>query len=223
MKYPYREEAVSPVIATVLMITVTVVIAAVIASYTFGFAQTTTSNSKFIGIIATNYTSNGVTFTIHGGEDIQDLIALDIIQGGTTTPWAGLTPKAGDTFTVPVSSHPVTVVGTFNDGTSQVMWMDNAKATPLPPPLDKNVVVNPKPRISFGLNYVLGWTFSGSGTGNIQTITAIDGNGATVADDTMAFDNVTEYAFAVLKTAYSGTHIIATFTDGSTQTLYTWT
>jgi flagellin-like protein len=222
MKYPHRENAVSPVIATVLMISITVVIAALTAAFTLGFAQTT-SDSKVVAVIATDYTPTEVTFTIHGGNNVQDLTALDIFQGDTITPWVGLTPQIGDTFTLPISSPPMRVIGTFNDGTRQVLWIDNVKPDPTPPPIDKTVVVNPIPLgAPFGGNYLVQYTFSGSGTGNIQTTTAIDVTGATVLTDSGPFSNGPTYWFVVTVANYPGSHVDATFTDGSTETLYTW-
>ena len=173
---PQKDEAVSPVVATIMMIAVTVLLAGVVSAYVFGVAENP-SNSKIVAIIASNYTSSGVTFTIHGGGEIQELTTLDIIQGGTTTNWPN--PKVGDTKFFTFSSQPLTVVGTFTDGEQQVLWMD--AMTSATTSLDKNVGASKGPTLVAGVNFrTLQYTFSGTGTGNIQSITGFDGTGTNV-------------------------------------------
>jgi len=92
MKETMNEEAVSPVIGTILMVAITVILAAVIAAFVFGMAGTT-QTTKNVGLIVSlgNTTAStphsGVLITIQGGTDLGSLNNIKwSIDGGKNTP-----------------------------------------------------------------------------------------------------------------------------------------
>jgi flagellin-like protein len=101
-------EAVSPVIATILMVAITVVLAAVLYVMVLGFGgggtQTPTAQ------VTKSSTSTGLRFTVAGiTKDTQWGDVKLLLQNGTTTAsWtlttAGLTGSAGKTYTAAATS-----------------------------------------------------------------------------------------------------------------------
>ena len=121
-----NEEAVSPVIGVILMVAITVILAAVIAAFVFGLAGTTGS-SKNVGLIAQkNSTDNGFDVTISGGTDLPTVTAMQwsinnswfVFDGSPTYGvgnilWTGSEPNSDVRFRVR---------GNFTDGSQQVLF-----------------------------------------------------------------------------------------------------
>ncbi|MEI6842314.1 MAG: type IV pilin N-terminal domain-containing protein [Methanomicrobiales archaeon] len=145
------EDAVSPVIGVILMVAITVILAAVIAAFVFGMAGNvaTTKNIAVTGQYAAGPTvadPNNVVITYQGGADDGKLVYLNARIGSnigantsaTSGTWAaiGAKPPVGGKYTI-VSTLPSTatapggatapgtnklvVVGTFIDGSTQVV------------------------------------------------------------------------------------------------------
>ncbi|MFA5347032.1 MAG: type IV pilin N-terminal domain-containing protein [Methanoregula sp.] len=142
-----NEEAVSPVIGTILMVAVTVILAAVIASYVFGTAGNV-QKTKVVAATAQMTTTGDIYITYQGGQNDDALTYLTIAApNGTTTFY---TSSSGGTLTVcpaagcetaidkakpnvgtsmklnpgsdwPPSQKHIVVTGTFNDGGSQII------------------------------------------------------------------------------------------------------
>ena len=139
MKCTKNDEAVSPVIGVILMVAITVILAAVVAAFVFGTVgdikiekQIAVAASQTFEISSGDYFT---TVTYHGGKDFRDLSAL-----GATITVPGGTPDSGFTWTyasmgtapVPVGTtgkiplgspgaDHVIVVATFTDGTRQLI------------------------------------------------------------------------------------------------------
>ena len=122
------EDAVSPVIGVILMVAITVILAAVIAAFVFGMAGNV-SKTRSIAVTATKQGTN-ISVTNNGGPDIQDLSSFNVsmIPGnGSTTPVnpAGLTTVVGSTVKFKAGQGTekdhIIVTAVFNDGTSQVV------------------------------------------------------------------------------------------------------
>jgi flagellin-like protein len=134
-----NDEAVSPVIGTVLMVAVTVILAAVIASFVFG----STGNIPKTKIVATTVqleTSGSIVIVYQGGQDSDSLMTINITSPNGTI-WhpidaVGTLANSGSTYAKPnigavMKLHPaadwpsgqkhVVVVGAFGDGPSQVI------------------------------------------------------------------------------------------------------
>ena len=127
MIFQKKEDAVSPVIGVILMVAITVILAAVIAAFVFGMAGSV-SKTKSVAAAArqsgttmqltweggqdnTYVSIYNLTFTPAGGVDIYGLTAGYPPTVGNTTVWGGATP----------GNDHVVVVGYFTDGTQQVV------------------------------------------------------------------------------------------------------
>ena len=132
-----KENAVSPAIATVLLVLMTVLIAAVIAVVVTGMAGDQTN--YVVGLTADPAHSGGnVTVTLYGGKDLPNLVKAEVIDAGSAKGefvevWKG---AAGTALTgVPLVAESVArpeedraeyvtrsmTKGTFADGTEQVL------------------------------------------------------------------------------------------------------
>jgi len=121
------EKGVSPVIGVILMVAITVILAAVIASFVFGMAGTV---KRTYTVAATaSETCQGdnnctISITYRGGPDHPYVIGLNVTQCGTNTTPASLSVQVGATHTcdgTPGRNDHVVVVARFADGTEQVI------------------------------------------------------------------------------------------------------
>ena len=141
MKFLKREDAVSPVIGVILMVAITVILAAVIAAFVFGMASGV-SKTKTVAATAKKMGTT-VTITYQGGQDdvlLQNLSFQFADNGtqfcnGATAMATGASclnagvpykPSVGQSFSTgalgswPTSTH-VTTTANFNDGSAQVI------------------------------------------------------------------------------------------------------
>ncbi len=140
MKFRENEEAVSPVIGVILMVAITVILAAVIAAFVFGMpgnVQTTKTVSMQAAL-----SGNNITLTISGGPDLNTVQTLTITldgdapgelfaANGTTlgadksvlepADLGGETFKAGDNIKIEGNSGRLLVVGQWPDGAEQII------------------------------------------------------------------------------------------------------
>jgi len=136
-----NEEAVSPVIGVILMVAITVILAAVIAAFVFGLAGTT-STAKNVGltvsVLPEDSTHAGeyyAAITINGGTDIPTLNELKYsINGGANwydvSALSGGTSSAVGEFTVgrivyttkSVKGETLQIKGIFDDGSEQILF-----------------------------------------------------------------------------------------------------
>jgi flagellin-like protein len=134
MAFTKNDEAVSPVIGVILMVAITVILAAVIAAFVFGMA----GNVQKTKVISTTVQRNatGVSVTYMGGTDAASFSYATVTVGGATTYQnvSGTstsnnilgntlgTQVFGATTTTPAR---VLVIGQFTDGASQVIQDTN--------------------------------------------------------------------------------------------------
>ena len=140
-----NEEAVSPVIGVILMVAITVILAAVIAAFVFGMAGNI-SKTKVVAATAQKPDGNHVTVTYQGGQDASSFtfgtvtvttstgaVINSYTNNTVTTAAAGaniLENTVGSYATAVSTTNQfntkahVVVTGTFNDGTTQVI-LDN--------------------------------------------------------------------------------------------------
>jgi archaeal type IV pilus assembly protein PilA len=123
-----NEDAVSPVIGVILMVAITVILAAVIAAFVFGMAGNV-SKTRSVAVTATKQGTN-ITVTNNGGPDNQDLRTTNpfnatISYNNGSTGNFNLPGYVGSTVKVPAGAGTgkdhIIVTATFNDGTSQVV------------------------------------------------------------------------------------------------------
>jgi len=134
-----NDEAVSPVIGVILLVAITVILAAIIASYVFG-SSSNIQKTKVVAAGAQLDSSGTLVIIYQGGQDDLSLSSL-IITAPNGTLWHltdsdGTIADSGSTFAKPNigtvmklypapdwpnSQRHVVVVGNFNDGASQVI------------------------------------------------------------------------------------------------------
>jgi archaeal type IV pilus assembly protein PilA len=133
MKFTRNDEAVSPVIGVILMVAITVILAAVIAAFVFGMAGNI-SKTKVVAATAQQNSADTIVLTYQGGQDAATCIgivwtgtsetgaALSGTQMGSLSGTAKLT--VGLTSTMSGTSGKDHVVGTayFADGSQQVIY-----------------------------------------------------------------------------------------------------
>jgi len=141
-----NDEAVSPVIGVILMVAITVILAAVIAAFVFGMSGNI-SKTKVVAVTAQQPSPTTITITYQGGQDSKSFVSGNVTVttdpstaspatvnyvasiGGTTGGSAGypdnkLGGNVGSwvtaTGTFSGKDH-VVAVGEFTDSTSQVL------------------------------------------------------------------------------------------------------
>jgi flagellin-like protein len=143
-----NDEAVSPVIGVILMVAITVILAAVIAAFVFGMSGNV-QKTKVVAATAQMTTTGGIDITYQGGQDDPSLSYITIsapngsatfytssVQGSLTLcPSGGCNtvtdqkkPDVGAVMKLippsptdwPGQKH-IVVVGAFNDGANQVI------------------------------------------------------------------------------------------------------
>ena len=132
MKFRENEDAVSPVIGVILMVAITVILAAVIAAFVFG--MTGNMQGTKVVSIGSKLDGDNIVLTINGGPDLATLQGLTITLGGepvetgayntgsSTTITSITSFKVGDTITIPAGERGrLLVVGKWSDGAEQII------------------------------------------------------------------------------------------------------
>ena len=145
-----NDEAVSPVIGVILMVAITVILAAVIAAFVFGMSGNI-SKTKTVAFTVQKIDSSTINLVNNGGQDAQNLVALAIttdpagagdcdVSNTANTSAAWTSPTCTVTLVSPAPYIPVgdvikltntaaawsvktkvTAVGTFSDGSNYVL------------------------------------------------------------------------------------------------------
>ena len=125
-----RDEAVSPVIGVILMVAITVILAAVIAAFVFGMTGSV-SKTKTVAVVSEMKTPTQIIVTNMGGQDVKQLTDIVTkVNGADKTPIAPAVANRLETVASQVGSYSVysvaagdrvTVTGIFKDGTSAVL------------------------------------------------------------------------------------------------------
>ncbi len=118
------EKGVSPVIGVILMVAITVILAAVIASFVFGMGSSVKKTYN-VAVTAQQQGTN-VIVTLQGGPDVPSLSSINVTctdsSGTSTTATLGTTVGSSVTLACGTGgADRVLVVGTFQDGTQQVL------------------------------------------------------------------------------------------------------
>lgn len=118
-----KEDAVSPVIGVILMVAVTVILAAVIAAFVFGMGSGV-QKTKVVAVTAAQEGGN-VTLTYQGGQDAAKVEGLNYtFNNGAKTKWGGTTVSVGNTVSfsgATAGQDKVVATAYFTDGTEQVV------------------------------------------------------------------------------------------------------
>jgi flagellin-like protein len=123
-----NEKGVSPVIGVILMVAITVILAAVIASFVFGLSGTM-QRKYVIGFTVTGVNSSYVTVRYEGGPDHAYVEKCNAtVNGGNKVPiTTSPTLTVGDVYQIshgvtPGSTFDFAIVCTFKDGSQQVVY-----------------------------------------------------------------------------------------------------
>jgi archaeal type IV pilus assembly protein PilA len=121
-----NEDAVSPVIGVILMVAITVILAAVIAAFVFGMAGNI-SKTKVVSATLSRPSTTSVTATYQGGQDSSSLVGIvfkvNDVQQGTLGATGGTTILGigrSKTFNAAANGQ-VVAIGYFTDGSQQVL------------------------------------------------------------------------------------------------------
>jgi flagellin-like protein len=124
MKLVKREDAVSPVIGVILMVAITVILAAVIAAFVFGMAGSV-QKTKSVSAVARQVGTTGIVITWEGGPDNAYVASYNVTmvdaaapQGNNMPPIVGNSTQWGLGST---SNDHVIVTAAFQDGAQQVI------------------------------------------------------------------------------------------------------
>jgi flagellin-like protein len=125
MKFLKREDAVSPVIGVILMVAITVILAAVIAAFVFGMASGV-QKTKSVAATAAQVGVNNVLVTWQGGPDNAYVSGYNLTIAGVLYPAGpGVYPPAVGNSTQfgagTTGQDHVVVAAFFTDGSSQVI------------------------------------------------------------------------------------------------------
>ncbi|HUT38896.1 MAG TPA: type IV pilin N-terminal domain-containing protein [Methanoregula sp.] len=130
-----NDEAVSPVMGVILMVAITVILAAVIGTYALGMSESIHN----IRVVATSVVQSGsdIFITYKGGAAHPDLHSLTIVapdgtsfntvspKGALSTTGTPVTPDIGSVMVLSnvatTKQDHVTVIGHFSDGSEQVL------------------------------------------------------------------------------------------------------
>jgi len=118
------EDAVSPVIGVILMVAITVILAAVIGAFVFGMGGSV-SKTYTVGVTAAQTGSNTVDVTFQGGPDADVVHYINVSIGGAefrgtaindgATDGGTAYPALGDPVTDPAVTLPVGTSVTLTD------------------------------------------------------------------------------------------------------------
>ena len=131
IKLRENEEAVSPVIGVILMVAITVILAAVIAAFVFGMAGNVDAKNRLVAATASSHVNesnmNVISITYQGGADAKDVIAVNWSVNGSEPKYINGSETlfvGSNNITIggkPGEKDHVVVTATFNDGSSQVI------------------------------------------------------------------------------------------------------
>ena len=110
------------------MVAITVILAAVIASFVFGMASVVPT-TKNVAVTVHKDSADALTFTNYGGKDAENLDTITITAYGDTDDYTGtLGTAVASTTTITATTagdfggnNRVVVVAEFNDGTTTVL------------------------------------------------------------------------------------------------------
>ena len=115
-----NEDAVSPVIGVILMVAITVILAAVIAAFVFGMAGQVQKTK----IVAASASHSGTTIyvTYQGGQDQAQVSAINArFNGGAAVTISTIVGSSISQSGMTGSQNHVVVSATFTDGSTQVI------------------------------------------------------------------------------------------------------
>lgn len=120
-KLKTNDKAISPIIGTILMVAITVIMAAIISSWSSGIKAPETPTTVAIDISRLNTTAIQATITSISPPNTV-ISSITFHNSSATTNWTS--PSVGSTTSIPVPDFNVFVTATANfaDGTKKVLF-----------------------------------------------------------------------------------------------------
>jgi flagellin-like protein len=138
-----NDDGVSPVIGTILLVAITVVLVAIVAAVVMGMVGQV-SSTKDVGVTVQPWSNSsgtaghGVTVLLYGGNDVSNLVSLNVSVDGVTSTKAWISnvwenqngvsnPSVGTAYKFAVEPNTeltnslVVITGSFTDGTTSVL------------------------------------------------------------------------------------------------------
>ncbi|CVK32562.1 type IV pilin [Methanoculleus bourgensis] len=140
MKFRENEDAVSPVIGVILMVAITVILAAIIAMFAFGMTENLTPQKEVyvtthISVDEDDQDQKVLVVTIQGGKDVSALTKIDYIVGEDGGATEITDPpdryEVGTYVHIPLDKdadapQTITIRGMFSDGTIKILAVKTA-------------------------------------------------------------------------------------------------
>lgn len=122
----YDDDAVSPVIGVILMVAITVILAAVIASFVLGLGDSTSSTAPQVSVDCKFPSGAGnapspTNTMVHAGGDNLDPGPLSVNNGNVTSSPSGGTFSSGETIAEDISRNTKLVWSNPEGGSSNVI------------------------------------------------------------------------------------------------------
>ncbi len=124
----FNDEAVSPVIGVILMVAITVILAAVIAAFIFGISGNL-GKTKIVAATVSQHNTTAITLTFNGGQDSATVYGINWTINGvagpvmvSTSPTTALIVGTSSTSNLGTTGKDhVVATAYFMDGTQQVI------------------------------------------------------------------------------------------------------
>jgi len=127
----FNDRSVSPVIGVVLMVAVTVILAAVITTFVFGLTNSAASEGSPAASFSADYDGENLTLTHTDG----DRVAVNELyvrgDGITNTQWGGDASSSVDGEPAVVAGDSMTISGVSSDYDVRVVWQNEGRSTVL--------------------------------------------------------------------------------------------
>jgi archaeal type IV pilus assembly protein PilA len=116
-----NDDAVSPVIGVILMVAITVILAAVIAVFAFNMADDVQTPRTVM--VSAKLVPAGIESTIWGGTGLSELISLNYSVAGNEVANTTVNFQVGNRTIISggAAGSQFMVVGHFNDGSEQIL------------------------------------------------------------------------------------------------------
>ena len=137
-----NEKAVTPIVGTIMLVALTIVLAAIVAAFLFGFAGQSLQPPKMVSATMERTNATSVSVTYYGGQDAGALIGMVYtindssnvivssgsqsvtISGNQVMANSGGTMPIGLGVTVPATNPKkdhIVITGLFSDGSSAII------------------------------------------------------------------------------------------------------
>ena len=136
-----NEKAVTPIVRTIMLVAITVILAAIVAAFLFGFAGQNLQTTHIVSATMQRVDTSHVSMTYYGGQDaaallgmtftVNDKTNITVTTGSTSVTVSGnqVTANSGAVpiglgVTIPATNPKkdhIVITGLFSDGSSAII------------------------------------------------------------------------------------------------------